>query len=107
MIESENDDSQTAALGYLTEAHELAPHRPDILYERGELYHRMGNLDAALHDKRLALQLKGSDVDFPVLKQYYDVRKTKDHFFAILNIYLAFDHSISIFDETIKHTYTA
>lgn len=79
MIASGNDDFETA-LSHLTKAHESAPRQLDILYERGELHHKMGNLDAALHDKRLALQLKNSNVDLADIKQYYDVRKSKISF---------------------------
>ena len=71
LIESENDNSESGALDYLTRAHESARHRADIVYERGELHHRMGNLDASLHDKRLALQLQGSSENFSAMKRYY------------------------------------
>ncbi len=75
LIESQNNDSQSKALTYLTRAHELAPHKSDILYERGELYHKMGQLDACIHDKRLALQLERTDADLSEMKSYYKVRE--------------------------------
>ena len=74
MIESQNEDLYFEALGYLTKAHELTPHKSDILYERGELYHKMGHLDACVRDKQLALQLERTDTDASVVKHYCEVR---------------------------------
>ncbi len=75
LIESQNNDSQSEALTYLTRAHKSAPHKSDILYERGELHHKMGQLDACIHDKRLALQLERTDADLSETKSYYKVRE--------------------------------
>lgn len=74
MIQSQNDELQLKALEYLTQAHQLTPHRSDILYERGELHYNMGQLDACIRDKQLALQLEHTSTDLSVLKDYCKVR---------------------------------
>jgi tetratricopeptide (TPR) repeat protein len=74
MMQSQNDHLQSEALDYLTKAHRLHPHKSDILYERGDLYHKMGHLDACVHDKQRALQLERTDVDASSRRHYYEVR---------------------------------
>jgi tetratricopeptide (TPR) repeat protein len=74
MMESQNEDLYSKALGNLTKAHELTPHKSDILYERGELHHKMGHLDACVRDKRLALQLERTDLNSSAIKHYCEVR---------------------------------
>lgn len=73
LIESQNNDSPSEALNYLTSAHKLTPHKSDILYERGEVHHKMGHLDACVHDKQLALQLQRTDTDASTMRHYYEV----------------------------------
>jgi tetratricopeptide (TPR) repeat protein len=75
LMQSQNDDLKAEAIKNLTKAHQLSPHESEIVYERGELYRKMGRLDASIHDKRLALQLERTDADPSVLKHYYEVRQ--------------------------------
>ncbi|CAF1085929.1 unnamed protein product [Adineta ricciae] len=70
MMLSENDEHYATALDHFTKAHQSAPHRSDILYERGELYHKIGKIDACIRDKQLALQVQHTKVDPFVAKQY-------------------------------------
>ncbi|CAF1058235.1 unnamed protein product [Adineta ricciae] len=72
MMSSESDKDPAEALDYFTKAHQSAPHRSDILYERGELYHKMGKIDACIRDKQLALQVQHTKVDPFVTKQYIE-----------------------------------
>ncbi|CAF1174970.1 unnamed protein product [Adineta ricciae] len=72
MLHSHDDDGHSQALYYLTRTHQLVPHRSDILYERGELHYKMGELNACIRDKRLALQLERMDTDLSTLKHYYE-----------------------------------
>ncbi|UJR19641.1 hypothetical protein I4U23_022775 [Adineta vaga] len=72
MLQSQGDNMHSQALDYLTRAHKLAPHRSDILYERGEVLYKMGQLEACIYDKRLALQLERMDTDLCTLKHYYE-----------------------------------
>ncbi|UJR08372.1 hypothetical protein I4U23_012643 [Adineta vaga] len=75
MMLNQDDRSYNEALNLLTEAHKLAPHRSDILYERGELYYKLGQLGASIQDKRLALQLQHTEIDPSILKNQYELLK--------------------------------
>ena len=75
MMYGENDDSLPLAIKYLTRAHELTPHKYEILYERGELYYRQGKLEASLNDKRQAMQMKQSNNSSPPSSASYEVRE--------------------------------
>ncbi|CAF2636919.1 unnamed protein product [Rotaria sp. Silwood2] len=75
MMESENPDLQPEALDYLTKAHEQAPHKSDILYVRGEVHYKMGQIGACIRDKQLALQLEHREFDLAAMKHYYEIRQ--------------------------------
>ena len=74
LLHVQRDSSHSEALNYLTRAHHLAPHRSEILYERGEVHYKMGHLHASIDDKRSALQLERMDTDLVKLKDYYEVK---------------------------------
>ena len=78
MMYGENDDSLPLAIEYLTRAHKLIPHKYEILYERGEIYYRMGKLGACLNDKRRAMQMKQSDSSARPETTFYEVREKDD-----------------------------
>ncbi|CAF2848691.1 unnamed protein product [Rotaria sp. Silwood2] len=74
IMDSENDDLQTEALNNLTKAHEQTPHKSDILYVRGKVYYKMGQIRACVNDKRLAFQLENANIDSATMKHYFEVR---------------------------------
>ncbi|CAF0747084.1 unnamed protein product [Adineta steineri] len=76
MMKSENENLHSQALRHLTQAHQMTPQKSSILYERGNLHHKMGQLDACVHDKRLALKLEQTNVDQSTSRDFYEVRHT-------------------------------
>lgn len=55
------------ALHILTEANTRDPNDPAILYERANVNEKLGRLDEAISDRRLAMQLKGSISEIVIL----------------------------------------
>ncbi|CAF3527043.1 unnamed protein product, partial [Rotaria sp. Silwood2] len=72
MITSENDDLQSDALKYLNQAHNAAPHRMDVLYIRGELHRKMGQIGACIRDHQLALQLEEKETNSLAMRHDYE-----------------------------------
>ncbi|CAF0901596.1 unnamed protein product [Adineta steineri] len=73
MMKSENENSYSQALSHLTQAHKLTPQKSSILYERGNLHHKMGQLDACVYDKRLAFKLEQTNVDQSINGNPYEL----------------------------------
>ena len=77
LMNSEDQNSLPSSIEYLSHAHELFPHKSEILYERGEVYHRMGQLKASLNDKRRAMQMQQSDKNSLPDRNDFEVRKRR------------------------------
>ena len=73
MLESEEDNLLSSSLSWLNRAHELSPHRTDILYVRGEVHYKMGQIGACVGDKQLAMQIEKQNTDPTAMKNCYEV----------------------------------
>lgn len=96
MMHAENDQSLPVAIEHLTRAHKLIPHKSDILYERGELYYRMGKLDASLNDKGRTMRMKQAGNAARPETTCYEVRERRSHCTAVDIVLFSFFSSESV-----------
>lgn len=75
LIYADRDETWENALESFTHAHTLNPHNSDVLYERGELRYKMGQLEGCVSDKRKALQLEHSTRESALTIEQYKVNE--------------------------------
>ena len=73
LLYAEHDGSREKAMNLFAEAHRLNPHDSDILYERGELRYKMGQLEGCVNDKRKALQVERASMGSTLNIDDYEV----------------------------------